>query len=109
MKRASRRPGRHCSNWRADSAASRTPSAAKTDSGPSRSTTPRPIAQHTDGKVSINNLTATRDRDGSVTFNFGGADDRPNLLPLVDVVLAGGQLGALNARAGQRDGQRRRR
>ena len=33
---------------------------------------------------SVNNLTATRDEDGSVTVHFGGDDDRPNLIPIVD-------------------------
>ena len=32
---------------------------------------------------SVNNLTATRDDDGSVTVHFGGEDERPNLLPIV--------------------------
>lgn len=37
------------------------------------------------GAVSVNNLTATRGNDGSVTVHFGGcADDRPNCLPLMD-------------------------
>lgn len=31
---------------------------------------------------SVNNLTATRNDDGSVTVHFGGDDDRPNLLPI---------------------------
>jgi hypothetical protein len=38
----------------------------------------------TGGKVSINSLTATHNRDGSVAVNFGGTGDRPNLLTLVD-------------------------
>ena len=33
---------------------------------------------------SVNNLTATRDDDGSVTVHFGGDDDRPNLLPITE-------------------------
>jgi hypothetical protein len=33
---------------------------------------------------SVNNLTATRNEDGSVTVHFGGDDDRPNLLPIMD-------------------------
>jgi hypothetical protein len=34
---------------------------------------------------SVNNLTAVRDADGSVTVHFGGCDDgRPNCLPIVD-------------------------
>ena len=33
---------------------------------------------------SVNNLTATRNDDGSVTVHFGGDDDRANLLPIVD-------------------------
>jgi hypothetical protein len=32
----------------------------------------------------VNNLTATRDEDGSVTIHFGGDDDRTNLLPIMD-------------------------
>ena len=36
------------------------------------------------GAYSINNLTAVRDQDGSVTVHFGGDDDRPNLLPIVE-------------------------
>jgi hypothetical protein len=37
------------------------------------------------GAVSVNNLTATRADDGSVTVHFGGcADDRPNCLPIMD-------------------------
>ena len=31
---------------------------------------------------SVNNLTATRNDDDSVTVHFGGDDDRPNLLPI---------------------------
>lgn len=38
----------------------------------------------TGGRVSINNLTAERDPDGSVTIHFGGSADRPNLLPIMD-------------------------
>ena len=33
---------------------------------------------------SVNNLTATRNDDDSVTVHFGGDDDRPNLLPITD-------------------------
>jgi hypothetical protein len=34
---------------------------------------------------SVNNLTAARDQDGSVTIHFGGCDDgRPNCLPITD-------------------------
>ena len=33
---------------------------------------------------SINNLTGSRNEDGSITIHFGGNDDRPNLLPIVD-------------------------
>jgi hypothetical protein len=33
---------------------------------------------------SVNNLTAERDPDGSVTVHFGGSDDRPNALPIVE-------------------------
>jgi hypothetical protein len=33
---------------------------------------------------SVNNLTATRNDDGSVTVHFGGDDDRPNLLPITE-------------------------
>jgi hypothetical protein len=33
---------------------------------------------------SVNNLTAIRNDDGSVTVHFGGDDDRPNLLPIMD-------------------------
>jgi hypothetical protein len=37
------------------------------------------------GAYSVNNLTAVRDRDGSVTIHFGGCDDgRPNCLPITD-------------------------
>jgi hypothetical protein len=36
------------------------------------------------GAYSINNLTATPNADGSVTIHFGGGDDRPNLLPIMD-------------------------
>ena len=35
-------------------------------------------------RVSINNLTATTDDDGSVTVHFGGSDDRPNTLAIMD-------------------------
>jgi hypothetical protein len=39
----------------------------------------------TGGAVSVNNLTALRDADGSVTIHFGGCgDDRPNCLPIMD-------------------------
>lgn len=34
--------------------------------------------------VSINSLTATPDDDGSTTIRFGGADDRPNTLAIMD-------------------------
>ena len=33
---------------------------------------------------SVNNLTGARDTDGSITIHFGGDDDRPNLLPIVE-------------------------
>ena len=33
---------------------------------------------------SVNNLTAERNDDDSVTVHFGGDDDRPNLIPIVD-------------------------
>ena len=33
---------------------------------------------------SVNDLTATPNEDGSVTVHFGGEDDRPNLLPIMD-------------------------
>ena len=33
---------------------------------------------------SVNNLTATPNADGSVTVHFGGDDERPNLLPIMD-------------------------
>lgn len=33
---------------------------------------------------SVNNVTATRNDDGSVTVHFGGDDDRPNLLPITE-------------------------
>jgi hypothetical protein len=33
---------------------------------------------------SVNNLTARPNDDGSVTVHFGGNDDRPNLLPIMD-------------------------
>jgi hypothetical protein len=33
---------------------------------------------------SVNNLTATPNDDGSVTVHFGGDDDRPNLIPIMD-------------------------
>jgi hypothetical protein len=37
------------------------------------------------GAYSVNNLTAARDQDGSVTIQFGGCDDgRPNCLPITD-------------------------
>lgn len=32
----------------------------------------------------INSVTATPNADGSITVNFGGADDRPNCLPVMD-------------------------
>ena len=35
--------------------------------------------------MSVNNLTAIRDADGSVTVHFGGCGDgRPNCLPIMD-------------------------
>ena len=34
--------------------------------------------------VSVNSLTATPNDDGSVTVHFGGSEDRPNTLPLVE-------------------------
>ena len=40
-----------------------------------------PIAR---GAYSVNNLTATPNADGSVTVHFGGDDDRPNLIPIMD-------------------------
>lgn len=37
------------------------------------------------GTVSVNNLTATRDPDGSISVHFGGcADGRPNCLPIME-------------------------
>ena len=33
---------------------------------------------------SVNNLTATRNQDGSVTVHFGGGDGQPNCLPIMD-------------------------
>jgi hypothetical protein len=33
---------------------------------------------------SINNLTGKPNEDGSITIHFGGVDDRPNLIPIVD-------------------------
>lgn len=37
------------------------------------------------GAYSVNNLTAARDQDGSVTIHFGGCGDgRPNCLPIAD-------------------------
>jgi hypothetical protein len=37
------------------------------------------------GAYSVNNRTATRDDDGSVTVHFGGCDDdRPNCIPIMD-------------------------
>ena len=33
---------------------------------------------------SVNNITATPSDDGSTTVHFGGDDDRPNLIPIVD-------------------------
>ncbi|HEY5660666.1 MAG TPA: DUF1254 domain-containing protein [Gaiellaceae bacterium] len=32
----------------------------------------------------VNNLTATPNDDGSVTVHFGGDEDRPNLIPIMD-------------------------
>jgi hypothetical protein len=40
--------------------------------------------QNDRNSYSFNNLTAKRDDDGSVTIHFGGADDRSNLLPIMD-------------------------
>jgi hypothetical protein len=36
------------------------------------------------GAVSVNNITAVRDADGSVTIHFGGEPDLPNRLPTMD-------------------------
>lgn len=36
------------------------------------------------GAYSVNNLTAARNADGSVTVHFGGCDGRPNCLPIMD-------------------------
>jgi hypothetical protein len=37
------------------------------------------------GAYSVNNITAVRDQDGSVTIGFGGCGDgRPNCLPIMD-------------------------
>ena len=33
---------------------------------------------------SVNNITATPNDDGSVTVRFGGADDLPNMIPIMD-------------------------
>ncbi len=33
---------------------------------------------------SVNSITGTKDADGSMTVHFGGDDDRPNLLPIMD-------------------------
>jgi hypothetical protein len=38
----------------------------------------------TGGRVSVNNLTAQRDPDGSVTVHFGGDESLPNLLPIAE-------------------------
>jgi hypothetical protein len=38
----------------------------------------------TRGRVSVNNLTAQRNPDGSVAIHFGGPDDAPNQLPITD-------------------------
>ncbi|HEU5000765.1 MAG TPA: carboxylesterase [Lapillicoccus sp.] len=38
----------------------------------------------TGGKVSVNALTAERNADESVTIHFGGPDDAPNQLPIMD-------------------------
>jgi hypothetical protein len=35
-------------------------------------------------KVSVNNVTATPDADGAVTVHFGGSEDLPNRLPIMD-------------------------
>lgn len=34
--------------------------------------------------VSVNNVTAVPDADGAVTVHFGGSDDRPNCLPIME-------------------------
>lgn len=36
------------------------------------------------GVYSINNITAAKNDDGSVTVHFGGDDDRPNSIPIMD-------------------------
>jgi hypothetical protein len=36
------------------------------------------------GAYSVNNLTAKPNADGSVTVHFGGDDDHPNLIPIMD-------------------------
>jgi hypothetical protein len=36
------------------------------------------------GAYSVNSITGTKDADGSITVHFGGDDDRPNLLPIMD-------------------------
>ncbi|GAA1478822.1 DUF1214 domain-containing protein [Nocardioides aestuarii] len=38
----------------------------------------------TGGRVSVNNLTADQDPDGSVTIHFGGPEGTTNLLPIVE-------------------------
>jgi hypothetical protein len=38
----------------------------------------------TGGRVSINNITAAKNTDGSVTVRFGGDHDHPNHLPIMD-------------------------
>jgi hypothetical protein len=40
--------------------------------------------QDAGGKVSVNNLTAARDPDGSITIRFGGSSDHPNYLPTME-------------------------
>ena len=41
--------------------------------------------QPSDGAVSVNNLTAVKNRDGSITVHFGGPPDgRPNRLPITE-------------------------
>ena len=50
-----------------------------------RSTTRTAISSRTTRNAySVNNVTANKNEDGSVTVHFGGDDDRPNLLPIMD-------------------------
>lgn len=42
------------------------------------------LTQDTGGRVSLNNLTAKPNADGSTTVHFGGPHDQANVLPLVD-------------------------